>query len=601
MLGLEGQTEQERAYRKRLHGWLSYAFASEVFVIVSLTLFLPICLEQFARDNGYLMPDKTIPCSSATPAPTANGTASEEPAQRCVVKLGWLWIDSASFSLYVYSISVALQALTVISMGGIADHPTYRKRILLAFGVGGASAAIAFLLLSSSSPLWFMSAFLGILANVGFGASVVAMNSYLPALAKDAPEVKQVEDEIFRVSEEEWPEDEPGGTGASHLDDDPEHDEEREEADAHAPLLAPPTLGSNSEAMRSSQRVISPKLDDLFKQYDDKVSHATSRISSLGIALGYGAGITLLLVALVPVTKLKGSTFALRLAIGLSGIWWAVFSIPAALWLPGKESPPHEEDLAGDEELGAANVERDDDFELTKEIAGAWKRLGRMLIWSEVKKLKNTFLYLLAWFLLSDGFTTITSTAILFGKTTLNMQPSALILIGVLTPLSGILGSLVWPMIQRTFGWSNLRVLIILVVMASFIPVYGCLGFLSVFRNGKVKFGGLTTQEEMFGLAVYFGSVYGAFQAYARAFYAELLPPGEEARWYGLFSITDKSSSFLGPLVVGLISDVTGNIRYAFFFLIFMIWVAVPILMSVNVEKGRKDAREYRDPLHQPE
>ena len=38
------------------------------------------------------------------------------------------------------------------------------------------------------------------------------------------------------------------------------------------------------------------------------------------------------------------------------------------------------------------------------------------------------------------------------------------------------------------------------------------------------------------------GSVYGAFQGYARAFYAELLPPGEEARWYGLFSITDKVS-----------------------------------------------------------
>lgn len=34
--------------------------------------------------------------------------------------------------------------------------------------------------------------------------------------------------------------------------------------------------------------------------------------------------------------------------------------------------------------------------------------------------------------------------------------------------------------------------------------------------------------------------MYGAFQGYARAFYAELIPPGEEARWYALFSITDK-------------------------------------------------------------
>lgn len=56
----------------------------------------------------------------------------------------------------------------------------------------------------------------------------------------------------------------------------------------------------------------------------------------------------------------------------------------------------------------------------------------------------------------------------------------------------------------------------------------------------RVKFGGLTTPGEMYALAVVFGSVYGAFQGYARAFYAELIPPGEEARWYGLFSITDK-------------------------------------------------------------
>lgn len=34
--------------------------------------------------------------------------------------------------------------------------------------------------------------------------------------------------------------------------------------------------------------------------------------------------------------------------------------------------------------------------------------------------------------------------------------------------------------------------------------------------------------------------MYGAFQGYARAFYSELIPHGEEARWYALFSITDK-------------------------------------------------------------
>ena len=136
------------------------------------------------------------------------------------------------------------------------------------------------------------------------------------------------------------------------------------------------------------------------------------------------------------------------------------------------------------------------------------------------------------------------------------MSASSLILIGILTPTSGILGSLLWPRLQRRFGWSNQRVLVILVLLASVIPAYGCLGFIPIFKDvgltisdtsadGSVEtyrltFGGLTSQEEMFALAVYFGTVYGAFQGYARAFYAELIPRGDEARWYGLFSITDK-------------------------------------------------------------
>ncbi|KAF8906966.1 autophagy-related protein 22-like protein [Gymnopilus junonius] len=583
-------------YRKKLNGWLSYAFASEVFVIVSLTLFLPICLEQFARDNGYLVPDKTKPCS-ALPVSNANGTTSalaNPETARCVVKIGWVWIDSASFSLYVYSISVALQAITVISMGGIADHPPHRKLLLLTFAAAGSLAATLFLVLPSTSIFWYLSALLAILANVGFGASVVAMNSYIPSLAKEAPEVIQV---LNRIEEAGLGEQTTPGTVE---DSDPDSSTEN----PNAPLLARP------------EPAVTDKRSQLKEKYQAELSRATSRISSYGIALGYGAGICLLVVALIPVTMLHGSTFALRLAIGLSGIWWAVFTIPAALWLPPASSsvhPAHRRD-------GRADVQdtfNDKEWRFWREVGAAWIRLANMLRWREIKKLRNTFKYLAAWFLLSDGiinsflvvivilahnrllgFTTITSTALLFGKTSLHMSPSALILIGILTPTSGILGSLSWPALQHKFGWSNLKVLVILVIMASLIPAYGCLGFLF---QGRAKFGGLTTAGEMFVLAAYFGSVYGAFQGYARAFYAELLPPGEEARWYGLFSITDKSSSFIGPLVVGIISDMTGNIRYAFFFLVLMVWSAVPILMSVDVDRGRKDAQEYEYQSHFPE
>ncbi|KAI0643345.1 autophagy-type protein 22 [Trametes meyenii] len=558
----------KQKYHKHLRGWFSYAFASEVFVIVSLTLFLPICLEQFARDNGYLLPDKTQPCNTTTTSPSVD----IEDA-RCVVKLAWLWVDSASFSLYVYSASVALQALTVISMGGIADHPPHRKKLLLAFAALGSISAILFLIVPSTSPVWPLVAPLAICANVGFGASIVALNAYIPTLAQGAEEVVAARAGLVRALRSSSARMEPQ-----------ESAEEAEEA--HEPLLSQPT-----------DDVLHAEAREAKAEHDRVLSATTSRISSQGIALGYAAGIVMLLLALIPVRAMKGSTDALRLAIGLSGIWWALFSLPAAAWLPGASSISEATAALREENEDVTPVPTavadDQNWSMSREIGRAWKRLGQMLRWREIKRLRNTFVYLAAWFLLSDGFTTITSTALLFGKTTLHMPPSSLVLIGALTPTAGILGSLVWPAIQRRAGWSNLRILVVLVAMASAIPAYGCLGFLPVFQKGSVKFGGLTTPAEMYVLAVYFGSVYGAFQGYARAFYAEFIPPGEEARWYALFSITDKSSSFVGPLVVGLIADTTGNIRYAFFFLVFMIWAAVPVLMSVDVERGREDAQRY--------
>src|SRR5258707_11353737 len=74
------------------------------------------------------------------------------------------------------------------------------------------------------------------------------------------------------------------------------------------------------------------------------------------------------------------------------------------------------------------------------------------------------------------GFTTLTSTALLFAKTTLHMPPSSLVLIGVLTPSAGILGALLWPAVQRRLGLTSLRVLVLLVAAASAIPLYGVIG-----------------------------------------------------------------------------------------------------------------------------
>ncbi|KAL5510884.1 hypothetical protein ACEPAG_4641 [Sanghuangporus baumii] len=468
---------EEGKAKRHLRGWLSYLSWSQVFVVVSLTLFLPICLEQFARDNGYLLPDKTRPCSTVTTAPLNAADTDEDT--RCVVKIGWVWVDSASFGLYVYSISGAIQALTVISVGGIADHRTHsphQKRALLLFAALGSISAMLFLALPSSSSVWPLAALFAIIANVRFGASVVAMNAYLSTLAREDTTVVAAFQELHSSDH------------ASIVI--PQQDSEERESDEDA----------YEESLLPREHRASPGAQALFEKYTSLDSHTTARISGTGIALGYSAGIVALIITLVPVTLMKGSTFSLRLAISAGGLWWALFSIPAGTWLLGTSSLLLKE--ASEEILTVQPEARNIESVAT---------LGRMLRWTEIKRLKHTIVSLGAWFLLSDGFTTITSTALLFGKTKLQMPTNALVIVGLLVNAACVLGALVWPRMQRRGEWSNKRVLITLVCACSFIPLYGCLGFLPLFRSPSTNvnantlvtaphFGGLTTPSEMHAL-----------------------------------------------------------------------------------------------------
>lgn len=175
---------------------------------------------------------------------------------------------------------------------------------------------------------------------MGFGASIVALNAYLPGLARSAPEVVALE---------------------------------------------PSSLPSRTEEEHQ-------KVTDSQDAYQQAVARSTARISAQGIAIGYASGISLLLLCMVPVTVLGGSTWSLRIAIMMSGIWWCLGSFPCAAWLKSEGDTGTESRRRADGEHGVG-----------REILEAWKRLGQMIRPREMKRLKHTFWFLAAWFLLSDG------------------------------------------------------------------------------------------------------------------------------------------------------------------------------------------------------
>ena len=74
-----------------------------------------------------------------------------------------------------------------------------------------------------------------------------------------------------------------------------------------------------------------------------------------------------------------------------------------------------------------------------------------------------------------------------------------------------------------------------------------------------------------------------------------LIFQGHESSFFSLFSLTDKSASFLGPFVVGMIADKTGNIRLGFMFLLAMLVLPIPVLLRIDMNRGKREAREWVD------
>jgi len=329
--------------------------------------------------------------------------------------------------------------------------------------------------------------------------------------------------------------------------------------------LLPDANSDHTEAFRSSPEAPSPEL---------KLS---TKISSNGIGIGYIAGLFVQSIAILLVVSTGSTTFSLRLVLFIIGSWWLLFTIPAALWLRPRPGPP-------------LPSSRQTWFNY---LVYAWKSLYLTML--RARRLKDVVIFLAAWFLLSDGIATVSGTAILFAKTSLGMKPWALALINVISTSAGVFGAFTWSFFSRLFNLRASQTIIACICLFEIIPLYCLLGFIPSIRD----FGMFGLQEpwEMYPLGAIYGFVLGGLSSYCRSFFGELIPPGSEAAFYALYAITDKGSSIFGPAIVGAITDHYGEIRPAFVFLAVLIAMPLPFMLLVDVERGRRDAREMVDVL----
>ncbi len=287
-------------------------------------------------------------------------------------------------------------------------------------------------------------------------------------------------------------------------------------------------------------------------------------VSSRGYAMGYIGGGLLLLINVIMIfvgpsllpnmDKTEATALMMRLSLASVAVWWAVFSIP--LFKDVKEPARKVEE--GEEKLNVLTV--------------GFSRFFRAL--KEIRKFKDLFIFLLAFFVYANGIGTIITMAVAFGT---DLGFSSTILIGTLLMVQFVAApfAIMFGKLPERFGTKN--------------TIYLSLAIYSV-----VAIVGFFMTKEWHFLLLGFGvaTVQGGSQALSRSLIGKMMPKSKSAEFYGFFSVSEKFNTVIGPAVFGLINQLTGNGRLAIFSLVFFFLAGMAILSKVDIERGIRVAQE---------
>ena len=102
----------------------------------------------------------------------------------------------------------------------------------------------------------------------------------------------------------------------------------------------------------------------------------------------------------------------------------------------------------------------------------------------------------------------------------------------------------------------------------------------------------MTTATEFYVLAGLVGMVQGGSQALSRSLFACMVPRHKSAEFFGFFGVFEKFAGIVGPGVFAMMILLTGSSRGAILSLVVFFVIGGVLLSKVDVDEGRRVARE---------
>jgi UMF1 family MFS transporter len=304
----------------------------------------------------------------------------------------------------------------------------------------------------------------------------------------------------------------------------------------------------------------------LYNAFLNDIASADQRdkVSSRGFALGYlGGGLLLLAnLALVQSAPALGISqgLAVRLSLCSAGVWWGGFSIITFRRLQTRRA------IAAPPAVGSVLTAGFD------ELRTSFRALGR---------LPQTRRYLLAYMLFNDGIQTVIAMASLF------LSQELFVARGLPEDQSFLIGLILMIQFVAFFG-SHLFERI-----AAFTDAKRAILFSLVIWTAVIvyAYGWLQTTRQAWIMGAVIAIVLGGSQALSRSLFSQMIPAGREASFFGVYEISERGTSWIGPVLFGMVAAATNSYRQAILSLIVLFLAGMIGLLFTDTDHAIVDAR----------
>lgn len=301
----------------------------------------------------------------------------------------------------------------------------------------------------------------------------------------------------------------------------------------------------------------------VYNSFLNDIAEAENRdkVSSIGWAIGYIGGGIILLINILLYSNAENlnisGTYAIRICLFSAGFWWAVFTlIPMKLLKDRKNSQ-----IQGDQSVFIGGIK------------------GLISSTKDIIRHPQTILFLIAYLFYNDGIQAVIAVSGQFAKFEIGMDIGSITKIILMVQFVAFFGSLLFMFVaQKTDTKSSIIISLIIWIAV----IFYCFYFLK-------------TEFEFFILAMVIALVLGGSQALSRSLFSNLIPKGQEARYFSFYEVSDRGTSWLGPFLFGFGLQLTHSYRYAILSLMVFFVVGLILLLFLNQKKGMESVGNLKN------